>query len=382
MVNSSTRHSEIDALRGFALCGVLFSNFNSYTSQQVPPEILDQTVGLTDDWFQQFNALFLEWKFMALFSILFGCGFGILYKSLSDRYRHPESIYLRRLFILFLLGILHLSFWWFDVLHLYAVCGVMLLLFKDMKMTIILPLSFLFMFPLPFAIGFYLKQFPPGISDADVRWMYEQFKYGSLADLVRCNWEGYYKLFVKTGSNYRDIPETLGRFLFGYWLVLGGWERKSEWIRAHAVKIILPLLIISALYFQFLLGTINLEAWTASLLYRSGIFCTTCLYAILFLLAFGKFGNTWFFRALTSMGKMTLTLYLLVSACMIALLYGIGGGYLGEVTITQLFLLASLTLMTFILIAPFWLQRFYFGPLEWLWKMGTYMRYIALKRSR
>jgi uncharacterized protein len=82
------------------------------------------------------------------------------------------------------------------------------------------------------------------------------------------------------------------------------------------------------------------------------------------------------------MGKMTLTLYLLVSACMIALLYGIGGGYLGEVTITQLFLLASLTLMTFILIASFWLQRFYFGPLEWLWKMGTYMRYIALKRSR
>ncbi len=317
---------------------------------------------------------------MALFSILFGCGFGILYKSLSDRYRHPEFIYLRRLFILFLFGILHLSFWWFDVLHLYAACGIMLLLFKDLKMNLILPLSFLFMIPLPLAVGMYLKQFPPGISDEDVHSMYEQFKYGSLGDLVRCNWEGYYNLFVKTGSNYRDIPETLGRFLFGYWLVLGGWESKSEWIRAHAVKIILPLLIISALYFLFLLGNINLQAWAASLLYRSGIFCTTCLYGVFFLLLYKKFGASRFFRALEAMGKMTLTLYLMVSAIMLTLLYGIGLGLLGEINITQLFFIACVTLMVFILFSTYWLKRYRFGPLEWLWKTGTYLRCFQIRK--
>jgi len=309
--NSSSRHSEIDALRGFALCGVIFSNFNSYTSQQVSPEILEQIAGFTDSWFQQFNALFLEWKFMTLFSILFGCGFGLLYKSLSERYRHPEFIYLRRLLILFLFGLLHLSFWWFDVLHLYAVCGVMLLLFKDLKGTALLILSLIFMIPMPFAIGLYLKQFPPGLTDADSLWMYEQFKHGSLSELVCCNWEGYYKLFVKTGGNYRDIPETLGRFMFGYWLVLGvgGWKRKSDWINQHALKIIFPLICVSGLYFLLLLEIIDLPNWTSNLLYRSGIFCTTYLYGVLFIVIYGKFGGGRFFRVLESMGKMTLTLF-------------------------------------------------------------------------
>jgi uncharacterized protein len=213
------------------------------------------------------------------------------------------------------------------------------------------------------------------LSESDVFWMYKQFKTGSLSELVQTNWEGYNKLFVKTGSNYRDIPETLGRFMFGYWLVRDGWQRKSDWIKRHALILIISLLCVSVPYFLLVLEWLDMPHSTAGLLYRSGIFCTTCLYGVLFLVLYKKFG------ALEAMGKMTLTLYLLVSAIMITLLYGIGLGLLGEIAITHLFFMACVSVMGFILCAPVWLRKFRFGPLEWLWKVGTYKRYFSFRNT-
>jgi len=64
---------------------------------------------------------------------------------------------------------------------------------------------------------------------------------------------------------------------------------------------------------------------------------------------------------------------------MLALLYGIGFGLLGEISITQLFFMACATLLVFILFAPFWLKWHRFGPMEWLGKMGTYMRHFSIR---
>jgi uncharacterized protein len=370
------RISVLDALRGFALCGVLLSNFNSYTSQQVPAEVLEKSAGMFDGIINRFFGIFVEWKFMTLFSILFGSGFYILFENLKQRFHHPEFVYLKRLLFLFLLGLIHISFWWFDVLHLYAISGVWLLLIYRMPSTQLLVFSLVLMFPVTHFTGLYLSQFPPIMSDSDYFKIYLQFKNGMLSQLIQANWEGYFKLFVASGSNYRDIPETVGRFAFGYWLMQGGWlvNFENNIKTYHNWFFIFPamtLFYFVQIYFRQQ-GVHFFPKVLDGLFLKAGLWATTCSYALIFLLVYTKLKNTPLMAGFAAVGRMTLTWYLCVSASMIALLYGIGMGLLGEVTVLSLFLLAFLFMPVIMWVSLCWFRYFRYGPVEWLWRQFTY----------
>ncbi len=75
----------VDTLRGFALVGVLIANFTSFTDQQVPSDILNSISSHLDLTLMHINTVFFEWKFMTLFSILFGYGFGLLLTSVEKK---------------------------------------------------------------------------------------------------------------------------------------------------------------------------------------------------------------------------------------------------------------------------------------------------------
>src|SRR4030095_5720028 len=78
---------------------------------------------------------------------------------------------------------------------------------------------------------------------------------------------------------------------------------------------------------------------------KIGIFSTTCFYSSLVVLSFIFFGQNKIFKALQALGKMTLTNYLLVSAIMIILLYGIGFSKLGELRMHTIWLYAAVWLV-------------------------------------
>src|SRR5688572_665183 len=92
----------VDMIRGFALVGVLFANFTSYTEQNVPSSILGALSSPLDSFLLGINAIFLEWKFMTLFAILFGYGFGLILASLAKTTVHPIPFFIRRMAWLFL----------------------------------------------------------------------------------------------------------------------------------------------------------------------------------------------------------------------------------------------------------------------------------------
>ncbi len=384
-MTQGNRLSDLDALRGFALSGVLFSNFNAYTSQQVPASILESSSSALDAWLNNFNGVFFEWKFMSLFSILFGYGFGLIIENLKTRYRHPEFIYLRRLALLFLFGLIHASFWWFDVLHFYAAAGLLLLLFHSVSPRILLPLSFVLMLLVPHLIGLYINQFPIAFTDADTLYMYQQFKTGSLIDLFRANWYGYYKLFVVSGYNYRDLPETLGRFLFGYCLMKNAWLSNPNRMKGASWPLFIIMMVCAAVYFYLLMNLKHdvhlLPQWIEGLFLRMGIFSATCVYGWLFLLFYRKYGKGWLGSAFVSMGKITLSLYLGVSAIMIGCLYGIGAGKLGEWSISELFAFACLIWIVFALFSRIWVKHFRFGPVEWIWRQFTYWKRLPIRSA-
>jgi len=127
-------------------------------------------------------------------------------------------------------------------------------------------------------------------------------------------------------------------------------------------------------------GTISTNQIYWEPLMKLGILSTLCSYASLLVVLFIGFGRTKFFAALQSLGKMTLTNYFLVSAICVTLLYGIGFGQLGKLTMSKAWFCAFAWLIFEVIFSTFWLRKFMYGPAEWIWRQLTYRRRIELRR--
>ena len=124
-----------DIIRGFALCGIFLVNIPSMLGS-------DWMFGRPDyygsDLFvRTLFDLFVQTKFYTIFSLLFGIGFSIF---LERSYARGESVsrYIRRILILFLFGLAHLAIWSGDILHTYAMWGLLLPLFYKLSNRAIL----------------------------------------------------------------------------------------------------------------------------------------------------------------------------------------------------------------------------------------------------
>ena len=72
-------------------------------------------------------------------------------------------------------------------------------------------------------------------------------------------------------------------------------------------------------------------------------------------------------------GRMTLTLYVLQSLLFVPVFYGYGLGLHASMTQVQALALGLAAFAVQLLLAHLWFRRFYYGPLEWLWRAGTYL---------
>ncbi|MFN3188866.1 MAG: DUF418 domain-containing protein, partial [Candidatus Paceibacteria bacterium] len=80
----------------------------------------------------------------------------------------------------------------------------------------------------------------------------------------------------------------------------------------------------------------------------------------------------WLIRQFAAAGRMALTNYLMHSVVFTSLFYGYGAGIYGEfgrLAITGMALLLFALQLWF---SHYWLSRFRFGPVEWLWRSLTY----------
>jgi uncharacterized protein len=128
---ASERLPILDVLRGFALMGILIMNMPGFSySGWHEADGSHYWPGAFDQMAENVRDALFSGKFNSLFSVLFGLGFTIQYTRMqqSDPL-HADSLYLRRLLVLFVIGVLHACVFWFgDVLHVYALLGIVLLL--------------------------------------------------------------------------------------------------------------------------------------------------------------------------------------------------------------------------------------------------------------
>lgn len=384
-VQQSKRSAIVDIVRGFALVGVLFANFTSYIEQIIPSSILSSISTPFDILISNFNSVFIEWKFMTIFSMLFGYGFGLIIESLEKKNINPNSFFIRRMFWLFIIGILHTLFWWGDVLHFYAISGIFLLAFrKSSKQTIFISSIFLMFIVTPF-ISFLFQGHPSYFTDQNMQLLYTDYKNGDILDVFKSNINFYYKAFVLSGSDLHDISETLGRFLFGYFLMCSKLFESvvnKKRIFRNVSFVTGPIMVVYFCIRWFSMqDLINIEKTYWEPLIKIGIISTSFFYVSILVILFINNSNSKIFFALQALGKMTLTNYLLVSATCISILYGIGFGQYEYFSLHIMWVSAFVLLLLEIIFSTYWLNIFRYGPTEWIWRQLTYKNTIPLRKE-
>jgi len=124
------RIATLDILRGFALMGILIMNMPGFANSMFAEADGSRLwPGAVDVWAGELRDMLFGGKFNSMFSMLFGIGFTIQYGRMTERdpVRGPW-LYLRRLIVLLAIGVLHATvFWPGDVLHTYAMLGLLML---------------------------------------------------------------------------------------------------------------------------------------------------------------------------------------------------------------------------------------------------------------
>ena len=132
-IAASERILYIDILRGMALFGILAANMRGFDA---PASVYGNIKLLfhnrADMIAQGFIDIFIQGKFVTLFSFLFGLGFAVQMTRAVARGAKFMSFYPRRLAALALFGLIHgILIWWGDILLTYAVAGALLLFFRN-----------------------------------------------------------------------------------------------------------------------------------------------------------------------------------------------------------------------------------------------------------
>jgi uncharacterized protein len=133
--NSPQRITNLDFIRGFAVLGILVINVISF-GLPITAMINHSAYGAENllDWIViVISSVFFEYKMMGLFSMLFGVGLMIFLDNAKQKVKRPKLLSFWRNCLLLLFGVAHVSIWEGDILMYYALCAFCIILFPQIQ---------------------------------------------------------------------------------------------------------------------------------------------------------------------------------------------------------------------------------------------------------
>ena len=406
------RYESLDAIRGVAVMGILAMNivafalpFPAYANPAAggPPGDTDVAT-----WF--FNFVFVDSKMRGLFSMLFGASTLLVIDSAVSAGRSAAGAHYSRMFWLAIFGLAHFYLIWFgDILLLYAISGLLIFLFRNLSVRALLLWSipfFLIGIGLPASLWSMLSMAQAGTLPPESAVAMQEALTQMNADMGPSTpvyaqetalYLGSYASIVahRTGEMAGDplfflglfVWETVGLMLIGMALfksrmLTGEWEaaRYRKWAIACFV-IAAPPLVGLALY-QTSTGY-DAVAVFGSTIALSVPFDTlmTIGWASLIMLLIKTAASNAMRARLAAAGRMAFTNYLVTSIVMTTIFYGYGLGLFGSVGRLPLYLFCIGMWAAMLLWSKLWLDRFQYGPLEWLWRSLSRWRVQPMKKA-
>ncbi|MDI6646188.1 MULTISPECIES: DUF418 domain-containing protein [Bacillus] len=374
----------LDIVRGFALMGIILVNYFL---------IVDSAKGFdmeSNDVFHNLVNWFASGKFITLFSFLFGVGFMIFMDRAAQKVDSPNKLFARRLTILLGFGLLHLTFVWIgDILAYYAVAGFLLLFFyKRTAKTIRNWLITLFVIQLftPF-FTMLLNTISSGSSGKPDFADFELISHNSLTYLASIG-DRWADMVTMASSSFFTVYSMFFMFLLGVYFVKMEFFKNMEAKKAIWNRI----WIICTIAFLITQGSTIITAvnpfentlWVnmATALEQNGGLTGSMFYmstlAMLFLHVPQLRGALMVF---TKVGRMSLTCYLLHSIIGTLLFLKYGAGLVDHLQPAGTFFMAIGVYVFLVLFSTFWLKRFKYGPMEYIWRQLTYGKVKQISKA-
>lgn len=397
-IPTAERVQTIDILRGLALFGIIAANMRGFAGPATAYMAASIMWPLPVDLLAQAAIdIFVQGKFITIFSLLFGAGFAVQASRAAARGGRFAGFYTRRLLVLAVIGLAHgLLIWFGDILLPYAAIGFLLFFFRKRKDKTILIWAIVAYATLPvMMVGFVAVQaitgplfpMPPAPTPESLQEVVRIYRDGTWAaitaqrasEAVGHNW-GYFVFF---------FPNLLGVFLFG---VLA-WRKKvfepSEGALAGYRTVMWYGLTIGvlgnaaavalrwALQIDVMVptpGTVTMFViqWAAV-----PALCAGYVSAVILLARSPRWQPR--LTPFAAVGRTALSNYLFQSIAGTLLFYSYGLGFYGRFG-PAAFLIPTVAIYALeTVLSGWWLARFRFGPVEWLWRSATYGSWQPLR---
>lgn len=414
-VTAGERFASLDRLRGVAILGILVMNIYAFAMPfiaYVDPYRMGGTEAYNiGTWI--FTHIFFDQKFMSIFAMLFGAGLVLMAERAEARGAKPARFYFRRQFWLIVIGAIHgYLIWMGDILFAYALIGMLVYpLRKRRPRTLIIIACVMLPVTLLFNLGNAKQMEDTMAKVAEIEVLLEEgqdideeqqqvlddwkqqrmFAFPTDEDVAEeiAVYRGDYAGIVAHRAPIVAMMQVFMILFFGLWriapLMMIGMalmklgvltcERSADFygrfmLIAYAVG--LPLTVFSAL---------DLHAHQFDQMYvmRGGGIAN---YFGSILVALGHIGLVmWLTKSgaasrlldrFAAVGRMALTNYLMHSLILTTVFYGYGLGLYGTVPrIWQMAFVAAVIGLE-LLWSKWWLERYRFGPAEWVWRTLTY----------
>lgn len=398
-VKTSERFIILDALRGFALLGICMANFPEFSLYTFlsPEAAASMPTAVQDKITRYLLYIFVDGKFYTLFSLLFGLGFSIIIRNAERKGVNGFRIFYRRMGMLMLFGLLHLMFIWSgDILLLYALLGMLLPFFRQVPDKKLLGWALFFLI-LPIGVDLVCEITRTNLALPFIRlqetycaeygingtnfayWLHDAEDYGTVFQFLVQGACVRMQEFI-IGNRYFKV---LGLFLVGFYIGRNRIYADLEGRKNLLVKVCRLGLIIglpcSLLYAWSSMGGHPLSDTLHSLFYFISVYPLGFAYAAGLCLLYLRVKSLSIWKWLAAPGRMALTNYIGQSVIGMFLFYGIGLGWGSTIGLLQTEVIVLVVFLFQMLFSRLWLSGFKFGPLEWIWRMLTYGKWLAIR---
>ena len=366
------RIDSVDALRGFALLGIIIAN--------IPYQFNSPVTGELDSVMTFLFHFLVDKKFITIFSILFGFGFYIQMQRAAEKNVEFKKYFVVRMLLLFGVGYLHgLLLWNGDIIRAYALGGLLLLLLRKVPVKRLIVLAVLFNVIFTGAIYIGLTAFG---------WAYRNFDYELAPELpVATSFLRYLKLnfiFDPWTNFIRDMPLTIvfafGNMLIGFILAKIDFFRhpeKHNKLTTWFITLGLTFgLAASFIFYKISVGDLELDyslIWLPFVLV-AGMILQSLFYISAFLRLFQIKAFRKVLQFFNPVGRTALSNYILQSFLYVFAFYHCFNLFnlFGKLTNFQSWMVAIGFYVFQTIITHFYLKRFNQGPIEYIWKKYSY----------
>ncbi|TFH74689.1 DUF418 domain-containing protein [Gammaproteobacteria bacterium LSUCC0112] len=388
------RIDALDALRGFAVLGILVMNIQSFAmpmAAYLNPSAFGSMEGIHGAAWAISHVL-ADQKMMALFSMLFGAGIVLFCERAAKSGRSEAGYHYRRNVWLMMFGLLHgYLLWHGDILFLYALCAFVLFPLRKRQASSLfkLGIAFLAVSSIFYMLtGVSLDYMPPEAFEEQMMPMWQPDQAAIAAEIGA--FQGGWLTQMSVRVPMTQEMQGLALFLWGFWrasgmMLLGMALYKTRMITGQAdnkvyrryvqlaVLVGVPL-VGFGIYWNFQNNwQISSMFFGSQFNYWGSVLISLGFMSVILLLLKNGIAPALTTR-LAAVGRMAFSNYIMHTVLCGLIFYGHGLGLIGQVERAGQLLIVFGIWALQLWLSPIWLRHFRFGPLEWLWRSLTYWK--------